>query len=204
MSLRLSKAAGAYQETPVHRVSAALKLALALGLILTTLLVFPTERGWFLLVGGFLAAVAIVGRVRLRYLVGRLVLLAPFVLGVVAVNAWNAVDREPWFWLAARSSLSLVTLTLLACTTPFSEVLRVLERLRVPALFVTTLTLMHRYLFVLASEMQRMSRARSSRTFIHRRRWTWPVIATVAAQLFVRASRRAERIYASMCARGFR
>jgi len=203
MSLRLPGAGHPHPETAVHRAPAELKLAVALGLILTTLLVFPTEPRWFLGVAVFLAAVAAIGRVPPSYLAGRLLLLAPFVLGVVAVNALGATDREPWFWLAARSSLSLVVLTLVACTTPFGEVLRVLGRLRVPALFVTTLALMHRYLFVLGAEMQRMGRARASRTF-GRRRWTWPVVATVAAQLFVRTSRRAERIYASMCARGFR
>lgn len=49
-----------------------------------------------------------------------------------------------------------------------------------------------------------MGRARASRTFTGRRRWQWPVLATVAGQLFVRASERAERIYAAMCARGLK
>jgi cobalt/nickel transport system permease protein len=69
---------------------------------------------------------------------------------------------------------------------------------------IKTLALMHRYLFVLADEAERMSRARASRTFTPRRRVRWPALASVAGQLFLRASERAERIYAAMCARGWR
>jgi cobalt/nickel transport system permease protein len=93
---------------------------------------------------------------------------------------------------------------LLANTTPFSDLLRVLKRLHVPALLVTTLALMYRYLFVLIDEAQRMKRARTSRTFSSKRSWTWHMSATVISQLFIRASERAERIYDAMCARGWR
>jgi len=92
---------------------------------------------------------------------------------------------------------------LLANTTPFSELLPVLRRVRVPALLVTTLALMHRYLFVLADEAERMRRARAARSFTRGRHFAWRALATVAGRLFIRASERAERIYAAMCARGW-
>ena len=93
---------------------------------------------------------------------------------------------------------------LLAGTTAFSEILRVLRAIHVPWLLLTTLTLMYRYLFVLADEAQRMRRARLSRTFIHDRWRTWKSLGTVIGQLFVRSTERAERIYAAMCARGWK
>jgi len=82
--------------------------------------------------------------------------------------------------------------------------LRVLRQMRVPALLITTLALMFRYLFVLADETQRMRRARASRTFARGRGVAWRTLATVAGQLFIRASERAERIYDAMCARGWK
>jgi cobalt/nickel transport system permease protein len=106
--------------------------------------------------------------------------------------------------LIARSTVCLLAVILVSNTTPFSEVLRVLRRIRVPALLITTIALMHRYLFVLVEEAETMRRARSSRTFTVQRWWQWRVLATVAGQLFIRASGRAERIYAAMCARGFK
>jgi cobalt/nickel transport system permease protein len=71
-------------------------------------------------------------------------------------------------------------------------------------LLVTTIALMHRYLFVLVDESLRMRRARSSRTFSRQHRVRWHVLGTLVGQLFVRASERAERIYAAMCARGWK
>jgi cobalt/nickel transport system permease protein len=93
---------------------------------------------------------------------------------------------------------------LLSNTTPFDELLRVLRRARVPALLITTLALMYRYLFVLIDETERMGRARASRTFTRQRRQAWKTLATVIGQLFVRSTERAERIYAAMCARGWK
>ena len=60
------------------------------------------------------------------------------------------------------------------------------------------------YLFVLADESERMRRARASRTFTRGRRARWQGLVTLVAVLFVRASERAERIYAAMCARGWK
>jgi cobalt/nickel transport system permease protein len=57
---------------------------------------------------------------------------------------------------------------------------------------------------VLADESERMRRARASRTFTRGRRFQWQTLASVAGLLFVRAAERAERIYAAMCARGWK
>jgi len=93
---------------------------------------------------------------------------------------------------------------LLNSTTRFTDLLQVFRRLRVPALLVATLALMHRYLFVLAAETVRLRRARRSRTYAAGRWAGWQLTATIAAQLFVRTSERAERVYAAMCARGWK
>jgi cobalt/nickel transport system permease protein len=189
--------------SPIHRLPAELKLGAGLVLITLTVLLPPTVA-WFVFGALLLALVTLLSRISPLFLLKRLLLLAPFVLGVVIVNAFHPAYRAHWPLLLIRSMLCLLTVILVSNTTPFSEVLRVLRRVRVPALLITTMALMHRYLFVLAEEAERMRRARASRTFTARRRWQWPVLATVAGQLFIRASERAERIYAAMCARGFK
>jgi cobalt/nickel transport system permease protein len=160
--------------------------------------------GWFLGAAVGLIAVAALGRIPFGFLGKRLLLLSPFVLGVALVNRLNYSAAAPWQPVVVRSGICLLTILVLSNTTPFSELLRVLQRLRVPAVMITTLALMYRYLFVLVEEAERMRRARASRTFTRGRRRQWSVLATVAGQLFVRASERAERIYAAMCARGWR
>jgi cobalt/nickel transport system permease protein len=188
----------------VHRLPAFLKLATALALTAGTVLVPWQWRAWFVGAAGLLLVVAVASRISLRFLVRRVLTLSPFVLGVVAVNAFQSPASGAWLALLVRSGLCLLAVVLLANTTPFGQTLAVLKRARVPPLLVTTLALMHRYLFVLLDESLRMRRARASRTLQTRRRVRWRVLGTVVGQLFVRASERAERIYAAMCARGWR
>ncbi len=193
-----------HRDTVIHRAPAELKLGLGLLFIILTVSLSPTVVGYYLGVAVTLVGIIALSRIPPMFLLKRLLLLAPFVLGVVALNAFRPEQRAHWVLLVARSTICLLIVILVSNTTPFSEVLRVLRRVRIPGLLITTIALMHRYLFVLVEETQRMSRARASRTFTARQRWHWPVIASVAGQLFIRASERAERIYAAMSARGFK
>jgi cobalt/nickel transport system permease protein len=192
------------RETIIHRAPAELKLGAGFLLIVLTVMVSPDVTGYLVAATSLLAVVVAVSQIPLAFLLKRLLLLTPFVLGVIALDAFRPEERSHWGALMARSMICLVTVILVSNTTSFSEVLRVLRRVRVPALLITTMALMHRYLFVLVEETQRMSRARASRTFIAGHRRLWPVMATVAGQLFIRTSERAERIYAAMSARGFK
>jgi cobalt/nickel transport system permease protein len=191
-------------DSPVHRLPAAAKLWTALTIIAGTVLVPWEWHAWFIAVVALLSLAALLSRIAIWFLLWRLLLLSPFVFGVVLVNALQASVHGSWLALAARSGICLFTVVLLANTTPFGKVLGALRSARVPAVLVTTLALMHRYLFVLLDESERMRRARASRTFQRQRRVRWHLLGTVVGQLFVRASERAERIYAAMCARGWK
>jgi cobalt/nickel transport system permease protein len=188
----------------VYRMPAALKLGVALVIIVATVLVPIQWRAWFMGVAVLLLLTAGLSRLPLLFLFRRLLVLSPFVLGVVLVNAFQPAGRDRWLAVAVKSVLCLLTVILVSNTTPFSQILRVLKSVRVPALLITTLALMHRYLFVLMDESERMRRARASRTFTRGRRFHWNTLATVVGQLFIRASERAERIYDAMCARGWK
>jgi len=189
---------------PVHRLPAAPKLGLALVIIVVTVLAPVQWRAWFIGVAVLLVLTAWLSQLPLFFLSRRLLVLSPFVLGVVLVNAFQLAGCANWPVVAVKSVLCLLTVILVSNTTPFSQILRVLKSIRVPALLITTLALMHRYLFVLMDESERMRRARASRTFTRGRRFHWNTLATVVGQLFIRASERAERIYDAMCARGWK
>ena len=204
MSVHWHNHAPSHADSFVRRLPAALKLGGALAVIIVTVLAPVEWKSWFAGVILFLLLGIVLSRISLWFLLKRLLLLLPFVLGVVLVNALAPTGRANWLAIAVKSSLCLLTVILAANTTPFSEMLRVLKSVRVPALLITTIALMHRYLFVLADEAERMRRARASRTFTPRRRFQWHALATVVGQLFVRASERAERIYDAMCARGWK
>jgi cobalt/nickel transport system permease protein len=190
-------------DSPIHRLPVVLKLTVALVIVVTLAIVPVRHVVLFAAVGFFLFAVAAASLIPGMFLVKRLVFLEPFVLGVGALSVFQPHGGAIFASLAIRSSLCLLCLTLLANTTPFGEMLAVLRRLRVPALLITTLALMHRYLFVVLDESQRMRRARASRSFVRSRTARWRALATVCAQLFVRSTERAERVYRAMCARGW-
>jgi cobalt/nickel transport system permease protein len=190
-------------DSPVHRLPASVKLAAALAMVAAVLLV-PQSRPLLLgILAAVLLAVAAISRIPWPFLLRRVAMLEPFVLGVAILALLGPGGWRLFAFLVARCTICLLAMVLLANTTPFGDLLRVLKRLRVPALMVTTLALMYRYIFVLVDETQRMSRARASRTFSAKRSWTWRISATVVGQLFIRASARAERIYDAMCARGW-
>jgi cobalt/nickel transport system permease protein len=189
---------------PIHHWPAGVKMAIAL-LLVAGILVTPLSAPWGL---GVAAAVLLVGAAAGRLLgwalLRRLLLLEPLALGVACLSLLQPGGLHLFLWLVARSTLCLLTLLLLARATPFSDALDVLRRLHVPALLVTTLALMHRYLRVLLEESQRLRRARACRSFSPGRLHAWRLQAGVAGQLFVRSVDRAERVYAAMCARGLR
>jgi cobalt/nickel transport system permease protein len=196
------------RRSPVHRLPARTKLVAALTVILCLI---SLPRGWdktgvVALAGATLLLLVTAARSELSpaFLLRRLLLLEPFVLGVAALSLWQPHGGEVFWHTVMRSTLCLATLVLLAATTPFSEIVRVLRSWRVPALLLTTLTLMDRYLFVLVEESSRMQRARASRTFAtHSRFRVWQSLAATLGELFVRSVGRAARIYDAMCARGW-
>jgi len=191
-------------DSPVHRLPAAIKLLAALAAVLATVAAPPSMPWLMAPTAIFLLAAAAVSRLPWRFLAVRMLTLEPLVCGVAAMALFQPGGWRLMLILVAKCSLCLFAVVLLSNTTAFSDLLRVLKAVRVPGLLVTTMALAYRYLFVLVDEAQRMKRARLSRTFVSGRAGAWRAAATVIGQLFARATERAERIYAAMCARGWR
>ena len=187
-----------------RRWPAGLKLGAALALILFVVLTPPGHWRWLLPVVLGVGGLLLASGIPWRFLVRRLLWLEPLVLGVAGLMLLQPDGASRCLLAVAKANLCLLTTLLLSQTTPPSEMLEVLRKLRVPWLFITTLALLQRYLFVLAEEAERMRRARASRTFARGRRFQWQALSSVVGQLFVRASERAERIYDAMCARGWK
>jgi cobalt/nickel transport system permease protein len=190
--------------SPVHRLPAPFKLSTALMLVFCSAL---TPRGvWPYLLGVFAGLLMIIPLAQLsfRTVAKRLLLLEPVAAGMAVLALLQPHGSAIFLSLIVKSSVCLLTMILLTGTTPFSALLATLTAWHVPRLLITTLNLLYRYLFVLLDELTRMQLARHSRTFIKRRSYAWILLSTLAAQLFVRSSLRAERVYAAMCARGWK
>jgi cobalt/nickel transport system permease protein len=190
-------------QSPIHRLPSTLKVFAAFSLVLGAVTV-PLPGLWFF-TGAALALVviAVVSRIPHPFLLRRLLLLEPLVLGIAVLSLFRPGGLPVFFGIMARSTVSLCTMILLSNTTPFADILVLLGRLRVPRMLITILALMYRYLFVLIDEAERMARARMSRSPGTSRLERWRSFTALLGQLFVRSTERAERIYATMCARGW-
>ncbi len=191
-------------DSPVHRLPAGVKLAAAIGLIVATVLTPIHQWGYFVCVALFLLLVLGLSRLPVGFVFKKLLILEPFVLAIALLSLLQPGGGRVFAAMITKSTLSLFSVILLSSTTPFAAQLDVLRRIRLPAILVTTLALMYRYLFVLIDEAERMHMARVSRTFAPGRRRLWKTLATTVGQLFVRSTERAERIYAAMSARGWK
>lgn len=188
----------------IHRLNAGWKLSIALAIVLATVLTPGRFALCFVVIAALLVVIAVASTIPAGFLVKRLLLLEPLVLGVAVLALLQPNGGRVFLVIVAKSTLCLLTMVLLSNTTPFAALLGVLQRVRFPAMLITTLALMYRYLFVLVDEAGRMQRARASRTFTKRRFTIWKALGTVIGQLFVRSTERAERIYAAMCSRGWK
>ena len=93
---------------------------------------------------------------------------------------------------------------LLVCTTPFSGLLRALERLRFPRLLLTIIAFLYRYLFLLQGEFLRLARAARSRNWeAGPLRVRLAAAGGIVGSLFLRTYARGERVYTAMLARGY-
>ena len=191
-------------DSPVHRLPAALKLAIALALVVSTVIVPISASLYFAACAVFLLCVILLGRLPLGFVALRLLTLEPLVAGVAILALMQHDGLFMLIRILVKSNICLLAMVLLSNTTPFAGILDVLRSLRVPPLLVTVLALMYRYVFLLIDQSERMTRARKSRTFAPRRGSRWKTAAGIVGQLFVRSTERAERIYAAMAARGWR
>ncbi len=205
-------------DSPLHRLDARAKIVGFFFLII--ICVSTPPRYWQAFAAYFVLLMALlaISRVPVFYVVKRMAVVLPFIL-VVAIftpffkRGGGSYNLGPLtvsasglmvLWnVAAKSLVSVFSIILLSSTTSFPELLKGLERLKVPRLLVALLSFTYRYIFVLVDEVQRMRRARDSRGW--RGRWLGEgkVIGHMIATLFLRSYERGERVYGAMLARGY-
>lgn len=204
-----------YRETCIHRLDPRAKV-IATMLFLITVVSFPKYE-IVALVPFFLFPVVImtVGEIPVRFMIGKILFVSPF---AIFIGIFNPLLDAGTFavipgvfisagWISFGSILLKFTLTisaalLLIATTSFPGVCHALRGLGFPALFVSQLLFLYRYLFVLMEEAMRIIRARDMRSFGTRGTGV-KVFARLIGVLFLRTVDRAERVYYAMLSRGF-
>lgn len=199
-----------YELAPHVKVAAA--LAFMVGVVAT-----PREAFWaFGLYGAVLVGIAFAARVPPLFMASRMAVELPFVIFAVflpfigtgpqvAVGPFELSVEGIWgAWsILARATLGTATAVLLVATTPVTDVLSGLSRLRAPAALVAIAGFMVRYLEVVYEEAGRMRTAMAARGWHPRARRSLRTAGSMAGALLVRAYERGERVHTSMVARGY-
>lgn len=196
-------------DAPLQRLDARLKLV---GAVVYVVAVVATPVGWWgtLAAEGLLLAflIGLSGvpprELAVRWL-GFLVLFGFLTLMVAPARPERAEYglAAVVLTLLAKDTLAFLATVLLVQVTPFRTLLAAMRRLGVPAVLVSTLQFMYRYLFVLTEELDRMVTARRARTFRRSGRLDWGLLTGLVGVLFLRAFERGERVHAAMLARGW-
>lgn len=203
-------------DSPVHRAPPHVKIVALLGFVLV---VVATPRDWFWAYAGFLAGLGVViavSRVPVTSLLKRLVVevpfvvfaaLLPFVASGPRVEVLGVAVSAPGLlagWgLLVKGTLGVLASLTLAATTPADDVLRGLQRLRLPELIVQIMGFMVRYLDLVIDELSRMVVAMRSRGCDPRAPRHWPALAKALGALFIRSYERGERVHLAMLSRGY-
>jgi cobalt/nickel transport system permease protein len=202
--------------SPLHRARPQCKIAASL-LFVLAVVATPREALWaYGLYALLLLALARVGRVPLPFLARRLVVEVPFLLFAVLLPVVGHGERvevlglplaREGLWAAwnilVKGTLGVAATVIVAATTPVPELLRGLERLRLPRAFTNVAGFMVRYADVIADELRRMRVARLSRGYDPRWIWQARAVAATAGALFIRSYERGERVYLAMVSRGY-
>ncbi|ANI39385.1 cobalt ECF transporter T component CbiQ [Mycolicibacterium vaccae] len=202
--------------SPIHRAPAEVKIV---SLVVFVLAVVATPRELFWPFG--LYALIIVGvwwaaRIPPAWILPRMLIEAPFVVLAVLLPFAEGGERvsvaglelsvtglyAAW-GIVVKGTLGVAASLTVAATTTARELPIALSRLHVPAVFVSVLTLMVRYIDVLSAEARRMRMARISRGDSPRMLHQIGATATSVGTLFLRSYERGERVYLAMLSRGF-
>lgn len=190
----------------IHRIDPRAKIIAFFIFILFIVLTNPTAYLSFLLYSLLILILLFISRIPISFIFKKSLVVIPFVLLIsIFIPFIKGRDGLTLFCgIAMKSYLSILSMILLTSSTKFTNFLKGLEGLKIPKIFIMIISFMYRYLFLMVDEVQRMQRAKESRTFgkISRRR-TIKTLSNIVGVLFVRSYERAERVYLAMCSRGF-
>ena len=205
-----------YQDTFVHRLDPRVKVIATMLFILTVVSFSKYEVASLVPFLFFPVILMTLGDLPAGFLLKKVLIVSPFAIFIGIFNPFFDTRTAAVLfgvplsagWISFASILLKFLLTIsaaliLIATTSFPGVCQALRKLGAPALFVSQLLFLYRYLFTLLEETMRIVRARDMRSF-GKRGTGARVAARIIGVLFLRTVERAERVYQAMLSRGFR
>jgi cobalt/nickel transport system permease protein len=221
----------AYLDSPVHRLDARVKIIAALAVIIGIVAV-PYKTGVYaaaLLLSLFFVILWVFSRIPAVAYAKRMAIIIPVWGTIILVqiflkspyySAFHPLLALPLGIFVYRESVEFATILgvkflvsisyiiLLSSTTTLQDLLKGASRLGLPAEFALTLGMMVRYLYVFGYMYRKVVEALHTRCFdpmdaslpyIYRLRQ----LGYTVGSLFIRSYEQGERVYTSMCCRGY-
>ena len=217
-----------HRHSLIHRLDPRVKIVITLLFIVANVLLPDGAWPAFLAAWVLVLLVTALSHLPPLYAAKRSFIVLPFTLAAVTVMftlpgetlaSWQIGGQQViitdagllrFVSIVIRSWLSIQMAILLTAVTQLPDLLHALQHLRVPRILVTIISVMYRYLFVLADEAMRLLRAREARSArgqIGRSGgsllWRARVAGHMVGQLLLRSLERSDRVYNAMLARGY-
>ena len=116
-------------------------------------------------------------------------------IGVTSVGSAAAVS------LLFKSLGAVSCLYFLSLTTPMIDIVYVLRKMKVPALFVELMTLIYRFIFVLAETAEKIYTSQSSRLGYGGVKVAFSSLGGLASTLFIKSFHRSQLLFQSLSSR---
>ena len=205
-----------HRHSLIHSLPSHLKIIAAMAFILVVVSTPVTQWPAFVAYFAWLLIVVSIAKIPLLLLFKRALIEVPFIFFAILMPFFGSGEKMqvgPFdlyregviagSGIVVKGTLGVMTAIILSTSTTAREILRGLERLRLPVLMVQIASFMLRYVNVVNDEMERMKVARESRGFEATGIKHWKVLATAAGALFIRSYERGERVHLSMLSRGY-
>lgn len=206
----------------IHKLDPRIKIISLVVFIFFVIFTKPTLFITFALYGALIAVLILLSKIPLAFILKRSLVVIPFVLmiaifipffkkgevaggysfGSLKLNV--TYDGIMIFWnVLVKAYLCILSMILLITSTKLSDLLKALENLRFPSVFLMIFSFMYRYIFVVVDELMKTRQAKEARSVGGSRWFHTKVLANMVGVLFVRTYERAESVYLAMCSRGF-
>ena len=206
----------------ISRLDSRIKIISFIILILSIAFTPPDLYMHFLSYSVIILVIVLLSKIHLSFILKRSLVIIPFVLmiavfipffkkgNIAGAYSFGSLKLNVSYsgllilWnVLVKSFLSMLMMIILISTTHFVDLLKALEKLRLPKIFIMIMSFMYRYVFLFTDELLLMSQAKESR-MVSRNKWlNIKTLSNMIGSLFVRSYERGERVYLSMCSRGY-
>jgi cobalt/nickel transport system permease protein len=206
----------------LHRRDPRVKIISFVSFILFIVLSNPRLYISFALYGCLITILILLSKIPLGHILKRSFSIIPFVL-VVAVFIPFLKEGEPvleipvsgrhlvvtyegliLLWnILIKAYLSALCIILMMSSMRFVQLLKALEEMKLPKIIVMIFSFMYRYIFVLQDELEKMKRAKESRSIGNKKWFQIRVFSNMLGVLFIKSYEKGESVYLAMCSRGF-